>query len=503
MGKLSEVNCPFIQAPAIPHPRPFRPPSASSSTSVNASDSISQVNAQPYSNSSAARPSTSAYRPGKNCLETHNNFYQPGSHHLAPTPRRATADPRPATSYDVLGTLHHSTDSQSLQQVAQPNLNLPSVSHLEGYNQGNGVNLATISSLAPAVRNSPSGSRHSTQALALTTRQKNASIDLYEPRPSTAPAIESQKLSDMLPPKRELPFAKSVLERSTISSKKAKRSNQKREAQRPTTAEAVVEQAPEMSQSKTSQPAPRSSQARPKKQASSRSRKAPDSQNAISPILGVTDLLKRSPQSAKEVASVSRAIDTQALLDSVDQRRKSPRIEGDPKEVEMVQNGSTAEGDNSGIGAVAAGGMATLFEETQETPPANVPVIQVRDSQEKGGPNPRNQASHGSTASTPVAESTSTTGRLPLAERPSSVATLTLAPPRDFHASTTSSPLATLLADPNFAGQSRLGAWAQSPEAERRAALETFICQNLQDENFLTLCKDLSGTWQRVLMGKY
>ena len=32
-------------------------------------------------------------------------------------------------------------------------------------------------------------------------------IDLYQPRPSTAPVMESQTLSQMLPPKRELPFS--------------------------------------------------------------------------------------------------------------------------------------------------------------------------------------------------------------------------------------------------------------------------------------------------------
>lgn len=35
-------------------------------------------------------------------------------------------------------------------------------------------------------------------------------IDLYQPRPSTAPVMESQTLSQMLPPKRELPFSNPV-----------------------------------------------------------------------------------------------------------------------------------------------------------------------------------------------------------------------------------------------------------------------------------------------------
>ncbi|KAL9113910.1 MAG: hypothetical protein Q9227_002044 [Pyrenula ochraceoflavens] len=44
--------------------------------------------------------------------------------------------------------------------------------------------------------------------------------------------------------------------------------------------------------------------------------------------------------------------------------------------------------------------------------------------------------------------------------------------------------------------------YADLPPGERRKALETFMCEQLGNPAFRTLCKDLSGMWQSVVLGR-
>lgn len=76
-----------------------------------------------------------------------------------------------------------------------PVMNNPASGLVSGYFAGQNQ----LHSLQPSTRS------------ALDYVSAHCGIDLYQPRPSTAPAIESQSLSQMLPPKRELPFSNPAL----------------------------------------------------------------------------------------------------------------------------------------------------------------------------------------------------------------------------------------------------------------------------------------------------
>lgn len=52
---------------------------------------------------------------------------------------------------------------------------------------------------------------------------------------------------------------------------------------------------------------------------------------------------------------------------------------------------------------------------------------------------------------------------------------------------------------PNLATD--LHAYAFSPTETRTARLETWLCEHIQDEDFLRLCRDVEGVWQRVAFG--
>ncbi|OJJ45460.1 hypothetical protein ASPZODRAFT_134113 [Penicilliopsis zonata CBS 506.65] len=40
------------------------------------------------------------------------------------------------------------------------------------------------------------------------------------------------------------------------------------------------------------------------------------------------------------------------------------------------------------------------------------------------------------------------------------------------------------------------------PDAERAASVESWICQQLEDDAFIQLCRDVEGVWQRIAFGR-
>lgn len=65
-----------------------------------------------------------------------------------------------------------------------------------------------------------------------------------------------------------------------------------------------------------------------------------------------------------------------------------------------------------------------------------------------------------------------------------------------------SSSMMALMDDPNFAESPEITPWAGLPPEERDAALETWMCQQLESESFPTLVKTLEGMWQRIYFGR-
>ncbi|GAT22238.1 Zn(II)2Cys6 transcription factor [Aspergillus luchuensis] len=47
-----------------------------------------------------------------------------------------------------------------------------------------------------------------------------------------------------------------------------------------------------------------------------------------------------------------------------------------------------------------------------------------------------------------------------------------------------------------------LSSYISNPTEERMASLETWICNQLEDEGFLELCRDVEGIWQRIAFGR-
>lgn len=59
-----------------------------------------------------------------------------------------------------------------------------------------------------------------------------------------------------------------------------------------------------------------------------------------------------------------------------------------------------------------------------------------------------------------------------------------------------------LMEEPAFSASSDIAKYAELEEGERRAALETFMCEQLENPAFHTLCEDMSRMWQTVFFGR-
>lgn len=49
--------------------------------------------------------------------------------------------------------------------------------------------------------------------------------------------------------------------------------------------------------------------------------------------------------------------------------------------------------------------------------------------------------------------------------------------------------------------EEQLAQYLKSPTPERTEFLNTWMCDLIQDENFVTLCEDMEGTWRRFAFG--
>lgn len=59
--------------------------------------------------------------------------------------------------------------------------------------------------------------------------------------------------------------------------------------------------------------------------------------------------------------------------------------------------------------------------------------------------------------------------------------------------------------EPRSAGTittSDLSSYLQTPNSERSALVESWVCQQLQDDGFLALCEDVEGVWRRIALGR-
>ena len=166
----------------------------------------------------------------------------------------------------------------------------------------------------------------------------------YHPRPSTAPAIESQSLRDMLPPPRTLPFPKSSSEiglKALSKQKSTAKPVSQSASSMPGTSSFRVEfansQKPETQSVPPSNPRAKKATAKKpairtsRKPAAPKSKKSPTVQSAQSPVPSVEDLLSRSREPAQQATPGAGDIDTQALLAQVEERQAFKSASTSPK----------------------------------------------------------------------------------------------------------------------------------------------------------------------------
>lgn len=507
MGRFSEANAPVTEAGTFSAPQPQPPAFSPSSSILYPSDSAIPVNAQ--------SPSKALIFPSENLNSASKSDILNGQGYTATNQTLSTITsgvcdqqaqtaicafspdtpkPIPRLQRDI-STSQYWNDSHSLTQISnQPNL---------------------------AGRRPTSSNTWSAPVTSLSHEH----INLYEPRPSTAPVIESQELSDMLPPKRDLPFPKPVPRRGSKASKSTKYTAKTAlpkendgipaSSSRPSTSQELETQsAPPTAKSKRA-PARKASARVTKKAAAPRVRKKAVSVLEASPVPSVEELLKRSQESVKGVTTISKAIDTQALLDQVEERQvltTRQNMVGKYILQPSVAQEALVVAHQHSVEASIARARPTGGELGRDLPLSQEPaphakifnfVTEVHDSQQDHHiPSQAvSDLDQGTLSDCPAPAPSTPFAPQALAEEPQSLASTFCEPSVHPPASPLTGPLASLLRDPDFAQSPNLAKWAQKPEEERRTSLETLICRSIQDENFFKLCKDLGGTWQRALLG--
>ena len=521
MGRFSEANAPVTEAGTFPTPQPQPRPFSSSSSVLCPSDLTSHRNAQP--------PLTpTAFQSKKGSTSTASITNEVEDYVLQAASTSAMTHTSTPIQRKPQGVLSEGLDQKDVYALPQK---VPEASPVRLHD-------GTITSQYWSAGDLPA--QPSNQSLnmkplashglpssaiwsALGTDCPYPSTNLYKPRPSTAPSAQSQGLSEMLPPKRVLPFAKSV---SRIELEASETTNGVGEALLPTftpdednglqPSSLVSSHSLEL-ETQSAPPKAKSNRARAKK-TSTRVTKKPavprSRKKAASLVPSVEELLRRSQESGKVVTSISNNIDTQALLAKVEELQASTTKQAQAKKSGLAPNVAQAAtvADLQDQRPVPLGSPSRmrlrsgLSLSSEPAPQARTTrsVPEVSDSQ--GNSHGRSQAVPLSSQDPPPDSLNAASDAQPI--RPALSEQLqntvpTLCGPSIQHLNNPlPGPLASLLQGPGFAGSPDLVQWAKESEEERRASLETFICRSLQDENFYQLCKDLEGTWQRVFLGK-
>lgn len=330
-------------------------------------------------------------------------------------------------------------------------------------------------------------------------------INLYEPRPSMAPMIESQRLSEILPPKRDLLLPKPVPKSGAKASK-----DKILASSTDTCGSQDLETQSEPLKMKPKRVAVKKGSPRVGKKPR-RSRKKAASVRGESPVRGIEELLRRSPDSAGDVETLPKRIDTQALLARVEERqnmincqnptsRHSAASSKAQTTTVLKQNQSEASLPLALPTGREQAMPLSLVDESTSQAMVSMSAAEANGPQE--GYSKKSQAlpaGQGTLPDLPPPAPSPPPVRQALLEQPLNVALISSKPSLQPLAHPLTHPLSFPPREPDFPS---LAEWAKAPEEERRASLETFICRSIQDENFFKLCKDLDGTWQRLFFGK-
>lgn len=414
------------------------------------------------------------------------------------------------------------------------------------------------------------------------------SLGPLAPRPSTAPTFDTQTFSQMLPPKRELPFK--VARTLGGSSKGQSEYNQELSYLRPRKADSIAarsivsnprvdhytdhlpSEAPKRAPAKHATKATRVTR---NTAATLRSRKKSAIPMDDKPVPSVEELLRRSETLAgvpagidyqdkdaknfpghlttsnsnvpknnvenaarPQVLAMSEGharepeermgiyqdsdIDTQALLDHIDEHQR--RQIGKCKDVANTRRESSPISPPKRVTSnMHPGTVRPLPNDDIHLPMVEFPEAATGHVDMAGSSVPATSSlpaatsvdavyGHGSqedegiflSAGMPVEDIPATSigpETTKPAEPPALVNISNLAQPERSHTFATSS-LMALMNDPNFAQSPEIAQWADLSPEERDAALETWMCEQLESENFATLMKSLEGMWQRIFFGR-
>ena len=358
---------------------------------------------------------------------------------------------------------------------------------------------------------SDAGSR----ALQPAESQTRTSIDLYTPRHAVVPTATSQHYSQLLPPKRELPF-----ERPRASTTQASTSRQLRSAtkdleeprpasSKPPSATNKTKKAPARKRASTaSQSAAskrkRSSAKTTKKPAEEAEALAENSQEAPAdtdyvgrgntPVPSIEDLFNNHDKESDTAQKVSnKNIDTQALL----ARAEEVRMSG----LSMIPQGGRFPTKESPRDYVSYDQAKQHFAgvhfpsitrvEVPSSSGALAPFSPAKPASAILPCTPANQLINPSTPSAPLAQHTIDTAP----ETISKNATTLFSDITDSYS--------LLMQHPAFANSdANLAAWAVLPAQQQKEAIETFVCDQYMDKSggFEALVKMMERTWQASIV---
>lgn len=568
---FSQAGCPFTQAGSLAphthvHTHVAHPLSASSAAASGGADkqtgmpvrslpSTADSNQRTLVSShvasipSSSRPSTSsstAYRsdsrpPGYSALAHDTSRGLPHSENPQISPFSPNSTALPAIPHT---SVHQRDTSRPASLVVSKNHFFPSSSDPIG----------------AATNTAFSGAEDASEPVSFTTGR----------RPWTAPAFESQSLSQMLPPKRELPFKAS----STTSENRRKSPGNSQASSDVLASNSVDSMSVESMRAATQTKRPADNQPSDNQKnapkirttkamratrsatAASRSGKTSSQLPDESPVPSVEEFLRRSQRVSERQAGVSsgsrddgeasmntlclgtrrairpegdlpddeaRKIDTQALLARVDERQRlrepnrknTTKLQGDmdflphAERIASDRHSSVAPSPSHGIEFQTSAGESqralSRSLESGSTGYSAIPAVprlgdannthpcvcQEEDEMLRTAPKavqqmPRRKPDRGSSNSP---------------ERPA-LADITNIRQSDRSHAGISVSLRALMNDPDFAESPEIAQWANLPREERDAALETWMCQQFENESFAALLKTMEGMWQRIFLGR-
>ncbi|KAL9586069.1 MAG: hypothetical protein Q9203_003992 [Teloschistes exilis] len=259
-------------------------------------------------------------------------------------------------------------------------------------------------------------------------------------RPSTAPLT----LTQLMPPRRELPFPEELDNRNK---------KQRIDAEGEIVDEANMGQRAAAVKSKgRAKPKPKAKEARP---SSSKAKRRPASAQNVP---------KEQPSSSKQVA-VPRPQETRTLRSSKGQAASSPPPEQSVTKQIMVDTSPAKM--NTRQKSSAATLAAALADKPSDEPLPKIPSLISKDIENISPEDYMSRLDHWV---------------------------------RKYHDFPAPTPKAAP-ALPSSTEKDQLAAFAAQPEEERLKVLDGMICEYLEDENFVKLVEDVQMTWRRIGLG--